>query len=334
MHLSAACANILIPTAKFCATFTPNCASVTPFSRRLSALQPHYYSHKLSRFGTRTVGNSSFLPPAFLRRKKKRTIVMPNRTVDDILTVRELYQDRVLAPTPPNECQAEPCQQLNGKVGLIQINIVSLEIDAIVNAANRSLLGGGGVDGVIHRAAGPDLYEECRTLGGCETGDAKVTRSYRLPCQIIIHAVGPMAWDHTSEERRVLLASCYRRSLELLVSENLRTIAFPCISTGIYGYPPNEAAEIASSTVRQFLESEDGNKIDKVAFVMFEAKDWNAYRHALPKFFPPTEDDLAGPDDSDEEGEHDTDSELEEEGKHGTDSEGDDDGYENSQPPV
>jgi len=253
--------------------------------------------------------------PTLLCRRKTST--MPSYNRDDVLTIRELYQDRVLAPPSDTDHEIAPSQDLNNRVGLIRANIANLELDAIVNAANTSLLGGGGVDGVIHRAAGPDLLEECETLEGCETGNAKVTSAYRLPCKIIIHAVGPIAWKHSTEERSALLASCYTRSLELLVEHNLKTIAFPCISTGIYGYPPSEAAEVAASTVRNYLESEAGKEIEMVAFVMFESKDWNAYKDAIPKHFPPTVSDL----------------EDEEEVEQTSDSDDDDD-YTLSQPPV
>jgi len=244
---------------------------------------------------------------------------MPFYNVDDVLTIRDLYKDRLLAPPSSPGDGITDSQDLNNRVGLIEANIANLEFDAIVNAANMSLLGGGGVDGVIHRTAGPELLEECLTLDGCDTGDAKVTSSYRLPCKIIIHAVGPIAWKFSSEERSALLASCYTKSLQLLVERNLKTIAFPCISTGIYGYPPHDAADIATSTVRKYLESEAGKEIEMVAFVMFELKDWNAYRDAIPKYFPPTRSDLAD--------------ESEEEEDTATDSEDEDD-YTSSQQPV
>ncbi|RPB21999.1 A1pp-domain-containing protein [Terfezia boudieri ATCC MYA-4762] len=207
---------------------------------------------------------------------------MPIYGVEDVITVRELYQDRVLTSPEEDDTVTKPSQALNAKVGLINANITHLKLDAIVNAANSSLLGGGGVDGVIHRAAGPELLAECETLEGCDTGDAKVTNAYRLPCKIIIHTVGPIAYMLSAEDRSAQLSCCYKRSLELLVEHQLKTIAFPCISTGIYGYPPSEAADVAASTVREFLESEAGKDIEMVAFVMFETKDWHAYKDAIP----------------------------------------------------
>lgn len=170
----------------------------------------------------------------------------------------------------------------NERVGLFRGDITTLAIDAIVNAANTSLLGGGGVDGAIHRAAGPDLLAECRTLGGCPTGSSKITDAYRLPCKKVIHTVGPVYDETRPSKSENLLRSCYRSSLELAVQNHLKTVAFSAISTGVYGYPSREAAHIACDTVRKFLASDEGQELEKVIFVTFEEKDVRAYNLLLP----------------------------------------------------
>jgi len=160
----------------------------------------------------------------------------------------------------------------------IQGDITKLEVDAIVNAANKSLLGGGGVDGAIHRAAGPELLEECRALNGCHTGDAKITKGHRLTAKHVIHTVGPI-WNGGNRKERELLASCYRKSLELAKENGIQSIAFPCISTGVYRFPVEEAAGIAVATTTEFLE-EDGAGMD-VTFCCFSQSDLQLYQALL-----------------------------------------------------
>src|SRR5690242_17244865 len=159
-----------------------------------------------------------------------------------------------------------------------QGDITKLVVDAIVNAANSSLLGGGGVDGAIHRAAGPQLLAECRTLGGCKTGDAKITRGYNLPAKFVIHAVGPVYHDGKHGEPQ-LLASAYRRSLELALEHNLSSVAFPAISTGVYGYPREEAARIAFETMIDFLKTHGAPKL--VRMVLFDDSALAAHEKVL-----------------------------------------------------
>ena len=164
------------------------------------------------------------------------------------------------------------------KIEIVRSDITKLDVDAIVNAANTTLLGGGGVDGAIHRAAGPELLAECRTLGGCQPGEAKLTQGYRLPSRFVIHTVGPV-WTGGKRGEPQILANCYRNSLQLAVQNRIETIAFPAISCGAYGYPIREATRIAVETTREFLATDD--KIDKVVFVVVSDEILRAYQLLL-----------------------------------------------------
>jgi len=164
------------------------------------------------------------------------------------------------------------------KIEILRGNITKLEVDAIVNAANTTLLGGGGVDGAIHHAAGPDLLAECRMIGGCRPGEAKITQGYRLPARFIIHTVGPI-WHGGKHDEAQILTDCYRNSLQLAAENQVKTIAFPAISCGAYGYPLEKAAHIAITTTRDFLAT--NKEIQKVIFVVWGEEVYNAYRRIL-----------------------------------------------------
>jgi O-acetyl-ADP-ribose deacetylase (regulator of RNase III) len=201
-----------------------------------------------------------------------------------IKTWRDYFLDnkKVLAEKVSEKAQKDfngDGSDLSDKVTIFRGDITKLEIDAIVNAANKSLLGGGGVDGAIHRAAGELLYDECYTLKGCETGEAKISSGYKLPAKHVIHTVGPIG------EKPQLLKSCYESSLNRMKETNLRMIAFPCISTGIYGYPNANAAPIAITTVKEFIEKNPG-QVDRVIFCLFLEKDVDIYEKLMQKYFP------------------------------------------------
>ncbi|KAJ7158841.1 hypothetical protein C8R46DRAFT_1110520 [Mycena filopes] len=226
----------------------------------------------------------------------------------DIKTLKQLYQSGDIKAASKQRYKAN--SDFLERVCLFQGDITLMEVDSIVNAANRSLLGGGGVDGAIHSAAGRKLYEECKTLNGAETGESKITSAYRLPSKHIIHTVGPVYSRSDLENREQQLESCYRTSLKLAVEHNLKHIAFPwvhcpshlcriykliahsiksSVSTGIYGYPIGDATHVALDLVRRFCESEVGSKLDRIIFVVWSNKDKEVYETLIPEYFPSTD---------------------------------------------
>jgi len=218
----------------------------------------------------------------------------------DILKISDLYKTAVLALGADVKPKYPVKASLLDRVSLFRGDITELQVDSIVNAANKSLEGGGGVDGAIHRAAGPGLYEECCTLPQiaghtnatirCQTGDAKITKGYKLPSRHVIHTVGPIYFSPDVETKAEQLASCYKTSLQLAVANSLKHIAFPSISTGIYSYPVVDATAIALDEVRRFLDSEAGATLDRVIFVVWSLRDKGVYEKLIPEYFPPTED--------------------------------------------
>uniref|UniRef100_A0A8C8YAQ0 Mono-ADP ribosylhydrolase 2 n=1 Tax=Prolemur simus TaxID=1328070 RepID=A0A8C8YAQ0_PROSS len=200
---------------------------------------------------------------------------------------------------------SEVKKSLSEKVSLYRGDITLLEVDAIVNAANASLLGGGGVDGCIHRAAGPCLLAECRNLNGCDTGHAKITCGYDLPAKYVIHTVGPIARGHINSSHKEDLANCYKSSLKLVKENNIRSVAFPCISTGIYGFPNEPASAIALSTIKEWL-AKNHHEVDRIIFCVFLEVDFKIYKKKMSEFFPVDdnneEEDTEMKEDSDENG--------------------------------
>lgn len=218
----------------------------------------------------------------------KRSRMAPLLRLSDIPTISALYKQGDLAPPLTSISSAGYTgKPYTTKVSLIRKDITTLGVTAIVNAANNSLLGGGGVDGAIHRAAGPGLVRECATLDGCDTGSAKITGAYNLPCDYVIHAVGPVYGTAKREGEGVaerLLAGCYTTALDLLDGVGGGSIAFSALSTGVYGYPSSEAAEVAVGAVRAWLDADEARaqNVERIVFCSFLEKDENAYEEVVP----------------------------------------------------
>lgn len=205
-------------------------------------------------------------------------------TLGEIPTLTTLYAEKRLHPINTSAASKHN-SAYNSKISLIRADITKLAVDAVVNAANESLLGGGGVDGAIHRGAGPELVRECEMLDGCNTGDAKMTDAYRLPCKKVIHAVGPVYYRTKRQgKHETLLRSCYRRSLDLAAHNGCKSIAFSALSTGAYGYPSDEAADAATSEVKEWLDEDDKRAaaMERIVFCCFMEKDEKAYEESLP----------------------------------------------------
>lgn len=209
------------------------------------------------------------------------TMAAPVRTLADIPTITQLYAKSALRPSTTTAPAFPVSRSLNDRVGVTHGDITKVALDAVVNAANSTLLGGGGVDGAIHRAAGPDLLAECEELNGCRTGHAKITGGHRLPAKHVIHTVGPVYNVLDPKQSARMLRSCYEESLKLAAREGLSTVAFSGISTGVYGYPSRDAAEIACEVVRRMLVRE-ASSLSRVVFVTFDEKDAAAYREMIP----------------------------------------------------